>query len=87
MAGKETKAKARASATASDIVTVEVLHPITYQGSQYMRGLHRLTRDVAEFFLDLRVPNRVAGPQPVARLPLPVEQPKMGEVMPLRQEE
>jgi hypothetical protein len=66
---------------------VEVLHPIVYQDSEYSRGLHRLGPDVADFFLDLRVPNRVSGPQPVARLPLPAERPKMGEVKALHLDE
>ena len=87
MAGNGKKVTASARATTPVIMTVEVLHPIAYQGSEYSRGLHRLTPDVAEFFLDLRVPNRVQGPQPVARLPLPAEQPKMGEVKLLPTEE
>ena len=83
MAEKGTKATAGAQDALPSVVTVEVLHPITYLDSEYGRGLHRLPRDVADFFLGIRVPNRVKGPQPVARLPLPAEQPEMGKVTPL----
>lgn len=80
MAGKENKSAVNAPASpgAGGLVTVEVLHPIDYEDAQYGRGLHELDPDVAEFFLRLRVPNRVTGPQPVARLPLPSEPLKRG---------
>ncbi len=74
------KDQASATAARSNTMIVEVLHPITYQGSEYSRGVHHLVPDVAEFFLAIRVPNRMTGPQAVARLPLPAEEPKRGEV-------
>ncbi len=87
MAKKGTEGTVSAQGVAAAVVTVEVLHPITYMDSEYSRGLHRLPRDVTDFFLGLRVPNRLKGPQPVARLPVQAEQPKMGEVKPLSFEE
>ncbi len=87
MAEKTKKATATTRATGSGAVAVEVLHPITYENSVYTRGLHYVPRAVADFFLSIRVPNRVEGPQCVARLPVPAEGPKIGEVKPMGAEE
>ncbi len=83
MAKKQAEAGASAPDVELSVMTVEVLHPITYLDSEYGRGLHRLPPDVAEFFLSIRVPNRVLGPQPVARIPVQAGEPKMGVVKPL----
>lgn len=80
MADKGTKPKGGAQDTAPSTMTIEVLHPISYGDSEYTRGLHHLPRETAEYFLAIRVPNRVEGPQRVARLPVPAEEPKRGEV-------
>lgn len=80
MAGKENKSgvSAVASTGAGGFVTVEVLHPIVYEDAEYGRGLHELDPEVAEFFLALRVPNRILGKQPVARIPGPPDPPQKG---------
>ncbi len=79
MPKNENKSTAEAPAAQGvGYVTVEVLHPIVYEDAEYGRGLHELAPEVAEFFLALRVPNRVTGPQAVARIPGPPEPPKKG---------
>lgn len=71
--------------------TIELLGSITHDGLEYSSGIYQttdadaenyLSPELAQRFLAMHVPNRTQGPQPVAQIPRPPEEPAKGAVRP-----
>lgn len=60
-------------------VQVELLHPVSHDGSIFSRGLHELEAALAEIFLKFRDP---VSKQAIARLPETKDEPARGSVEP-----